>query len=89
MSTFTRTIHTNSDEAHALREESLVFFREQQGKGLAARVDEYFFRLAVDETLSNAMHHGNGNDENKKIHVRIEIQQEGGRALREGRGQRL
>ncbi len=77
MSTFTRTIRTNPDEAHALREDSLLFFREQQEKGMATRVDEYFFRLAVDETLSNAMHHGNGNDGNKKIHVHIEFNRTG------------
>ncbi len=74
---FTRTINTNPEEAHALREEALQFFMKKQSEGMATHVDEYFFRLALDETLANAMHHGNRNEESRKIEIIIEINMTG------------
>lgn len=33
----------------------------------------FALRLALDEALSNAVHHGNGDDNSKKIHVQYSI----------------
>ena len=38
--------------------EALRHFRAAQVEGLAGNVEEYFFHLALDEMLSNAIRHG-------------------------------
>ena len=43
--------------------EALLHFREAKSAGLARDVEEYFFRLALDETLTNAVKHGNASTE--------------------------
>ena len=55
---FIRTIPSHPDEAQALIAEALRHFREAKSAGLVQNVEEYFFHLALDEMLSNAIRHG-------------------------------
>jgi len=74
---FTRTIPSNSSEAQALIDEALLHFRSAKSAGFAQDVEEYFFRLALDETLTNAVKHGNSGDAAKKITLTVSFTKRG------------
>ncbi|MBP7583253.1 MAG: ATP-binding protein [Spirochaetes bacterium] len=74
---FTRSIPSNSFEAQALVGEALLHFREAKSAGLARDVEEYFFRLALDETLTNAVKHGNRGDAAKEITLTVNFTKHG------------
>jgi anti-sigma regulatory factor (Ser/Thr protein kinase) len=74
---FTRTIPSLPAEAKALADEALLHFREAKSAGLALDVDEYFFRLALDEMLTNAIRHGNCSDASKKVSLTVRFTKRG------------
>ncbi len=58
MTPFTHSIPPTPASAQALIAEALRHFRTAQAEGLASDVEEYHFRLALDELLTNAIRHG-------------------------------
>ena len=80
MKTFTRTISPNEKEAHRLINEALLYFQKVKQQNLAPSVDEYYYRLALDETLTNAIKHGGrseGSEAPKEITLTIKFTKKG------------
>jgi len=50
---------------------ALVWFHRVIEQNPLLTIDEYHFRLALDELLTNALHHGNANDSRAAIKVTI------------------
>ncbi len=73
MNTYTRTIPSSREATRNLLSEAMAFFHEKRSEGLARQVDEYHFRLALDETVENALRHGNSFDPNKSIGFSLKI----------------
>ena len=69
--TFKMVIQSRKDASRKLIHEALKYFRYLQQKGLAADVSEFNFRLALDETIQNAINHGNCLDPQKTVSVCI------------------
>ena len=57
------------DDVRGTIEEALRCFSARREEGYVRQIDEYHFRLVLDEALDNAMHHGNGRDPGKNIHL--------------------
>jgi anti-sigma regulatory factor (Ser/Thr protein kinase) len=74
---FTRSIPSRPVEAKALADEALRHFRKAKSAGLALDVDEYFFRLALDEMLTNAVRHGNCSDASKMVSLTVRFTKRG------------
>ena len=55
---FTQSIPPTPASVQTLITEALRYFRTAQAEGLAQQVEEYHFRLALDEVLTNAIQHG-------------------------------
>ena len=55
---FTQSIPPTPASAQTLIAEALRHFHTAQAEGLARNVEEYHFRLALDEVLTNAIQHG-------------------------------
>lgn len=68
---FVRVIRSEKDEAEKLIHEALDYFRSLQKSGMASGISEFNFRLALDETIENAVSHGNSNDPEKTISITI------------------
>ena len=60
-------------KSKACIEEALAEFNNQKEKGFARSIDEYYFRLALDELLTNAIVHGNNCNKQKRIFLEIEF----------------
>ena len=58
MQNITHSIPPTPASAQTLIAEALHHFRTAQAEGLASDVEEYHFRLALDELLTNAIRHG-------------------------------
>jgi len=69
--TFEMVIQSEKAASKKLIHEALKYFRFLQQKGLVVNISEFNFRLALDETIQNAMHHGNCSDPQKKVKVII------------------
>lgn len=63
-------VSTPEDVRRAIAE-AMNCFAASRDEGLVRGIDEYFFRLVLDEALDNALHHGNGGDPGKKIRLGI------------------
>ncbi len=68
---FNRVIQSDTREARKVIGEALVYFKKIQKYGLAHDISEFNFRLALDETIENAISHGNSYDPGKKIYITI------------------
>ncbi len=68
---FTKTINSNRKDAQILLSEAFAHLAFLKSHGCASGVDDYYFRLSLDEALENAITHGNGDDERKTIQVII------------------
>lgn len=77
MEQFTLTIPSRDEEARRLIARAMMFFSEKKREGLARAVDDYIFRLALDETVTNAVVHGNGKDPGKCVTVNIRVSEAG------------
>ncbi len=68
---FNRTIRSTKTESDNLTDEALQFLEVLHQRGLATNVSEFNFRLALDEAVVNAVHHGNRCDPEKRVSVII------------------
>lgn len=68
---FNRTIRSMKTESDNLIDEALQFLEVLHQRGLAINVSEFNFRLALDEAVENAIHHGNCDDPAKRVLVII------------------
>jgi serine/threonine-protein kinase RsbW len=73
MEQFTLSIPSCDEEARTLIARAMLFFSEKKKEGLARSVDDYIFRLALDETVTNAVVHGNGKNPRKRVTVSISV----------------
>lgn len=73
---FTRTIPSRHYYAQELILEALKYLIELKESGYAKKVSEYNFRLVLDETILNAINHGNRNDPKKNVTIMIRGYQE-------------
>jgi anti-sigma regulatory factor (Ser/Thr protein kinase) len=71
MATFKMVIQSKKEASEKLIYEALKYFKLLQRKGLAAEVSEFNFRLVLDETIQNAILHGNCSNPRKKVSVTI------------------
>jgi anti-sigma regulatory factor (Ser/Thr protein kinase) len=71
--TFSKDIPSKKIEIHRILYEAMDFFHGLKQQGLAIQVDEFYFRLVLDELLENALTHGNNLDESKRIGVSISV----------------
>ena len=69
--TFEMVIRSEKEASEKLIYEALKYFKFLQQKGLASDVSEFNFRLALDETIQNAILHGNCSDPRKRVSVII------------------
>jgi serine/threonine-protein kinase RsbW len=72
MMTYARTIPSSSEAIRILVMEAMEYLSQIKANGRASHVDEFHYRLALDETLENALRHGNRHDADKSISVMIE-----------------
>jgi anti-sigma regulatory factor (Ser/Thr protein kinase) len=70
--TFARTIPSSSESIRHLIDDAMEYLLLIKCNGRAAHVEEFNFRLALDESLENALRHGNKYDAGKSIAVMIE-----------------
>lgn len=75
---FRKTVQSNRQETSRLIHEAVDYFVEMKRKNFYHHLDEYYFRLALDELVENAMIHGNLHEAKKLISV--EINHENGKA---------
>lgn len=73
MEQFTLSIPSCDEEVRKLIARAMLFFSEKKKEGLARLVDDYIFRLALDETVTNAVVHGNGKNPGKRVTVCINV----------------
>jgi two-component sensor histidine kinase len=66
-----KTIPSTQRDANIFIEEAIRFHRKIREGGLCLGIDEYFFRLTLDEALQNSLHHGNAGDSGKMITIAI------------------
>jgi two-component sensor histidine kinase len=71
--TFIKDIPSKKKEVKRILHEAMDFYGNLKKNGVAVPVDEFYFRLALDELLENALSHGNRNDETKRIGVSIAV----------------
>jgi anti-sigma regulatory factor (Ser/Thr protein kinase) len=69
--TFEKVIQSKKTASKKLIGDALKYFRYLQKKGMAIDVSEFNFRLALDETIQNAINHGNCFDPQKTVSVII------------------
>ena len=69
---YTRVIRSCKEDADALVSDALQFFDKLRDYGYFPNISDFFFRLALDETVANALEHGNRSDPGKKIVLTIE-----------------
>jgi anti-sigma regulatory factor (Ser/Thr protein kinase) len=70
--TFKMVIKSKKESSEKLIYEALKYFKSLKMKGLAADVSEFNFRLVLDETIQNAILHGNCSDPHKTVSVTIQ-----------------
>jgi signal transduction histidine kinase len=75
--TFSKDIPSKKAEVKRIIYEAMNFYSHLKSSGMALPVDEFYFRLALDELLENALSHGNRHDESKRIGVSIDVAAEG------------
>jgi anti-sigma regulatory factor (Ser/Thr protein kinase) len=68
---FDRIIRSTKTESDNLICEALQFLEALHYQGIATNVSEFNFRLALDEAVVNAVHHGNCSDPEKRVSVII------------------
>jgi len=73
---FHKSVPSNRDETGKLVIEAVRYFAEMKKRNAFPHLDEYFFRLALDELVENAMVHGNRLDGSKSISVEIKPAQD-------------
>ena len=73
---FNRDIPSKKIEVRRILLEALEFYNGLKQIGIDMPVDEFYFRLALDELLENALSHGNRNDESKRICLSICVNME-------------
>jgi anti-sigma regulatory factor (Ser/Thr protein kinase) len=71
--TFNKDIPSKRSEVKRILLEAMEFYNGLKMVGIALPVDEFYFRLALDELLENALSHGNRHDESKRIGLAISI----------------
>jgi hypothetical protein len=71
--TFNKEIPSKKTEVRRILLEALEFYNGLKCVGIAMPVDEFYFRLALDELLENALSHGNRHDESKRIGLSISV----------------
>lgn len=69
--TFRRTIRSSRTETSKLMQEAIDYFISMKRNNKFPHLDEYYFRLALDELVENALTHGNRQDGRKNISVEI------------------
>lgn len=72
MNTFSRTIPSSTESIESLIIDAMDYLQLLKNNGRAAHVDEFNYRLALDESLENALRHGNRYEAGKFISVMIE-----------------
>lgn len=75
--TFNKDIPSKQAEVKRILLEAMDFYNNLKSGGVAIPVDEFYFRLALDELLENALSHGNKHDESKRIGVSISVATDG------------
>jgi hypothetical protein len=70
---FNKVIPSKRIEVKRILIEALEFYNGLKGIGIALPVDEFYFRLALDELLENALSHGNSHDESRRIGLFISV----------------
>ncbi len=73
MKVIDRTISYMPEDHDAVIWDLLCRFQEGRREGLASDIKEYYFRLAVDEAITNAFHHGNGGRKGEEIRITVEM----------------
>jgi hypothetical protein len=68
---FVKVISSRKEEADSLINEALAYFYSLKSSGLIRAIEEFNFRLVLDEAVDNAIRHGNRNDPDKKVMVII------------------
>jgi anti-sigma regulatory factor (Ser/Thr protein kinase) len=68
---FVKVISSSKDEADCLIDDALAYFYSLKSSGFVSAIEEFDFRLVLDEAVDNAIRHGNRNDPNKKVMVII------------------
>jgi anti-sigma regulatory factor (Ser/Thr protein kinase) len=71
--TFNKDIPSKETEVKRILLEAMDFYNNLRSGGVTIPVDEFYFRLALDELLENALSHGNKHDESKRIGVPISV----------------
>lgn len=71
--TFNKNIPSIKSEVRRALLEALEFYNRLKRGGVVIPVDEFYFRLALDELLENALSHGNRHDESKRILLHIAV----------------
>jgi anti-sigma regulatory factor (Ser/Thr protein kinase) len=59
------------EEAIRIITEALIYFRSIQAAGYAGAIDEFDFRLVLDEAMENAIIHGNRLDPGNCISIEL------------------
>ena len=77
ITTFNKDIASKKTEVKRILVEAVEFYTGLKSLGVGIPVDEFYFRLALDELLENALSHGNRHDESKQIGVSISVTAEG------------
>jgi serine/threonine-protein kinase RsbW len=68
---FRRIISTSTNDAVRLIDDARLYLSGLHDSGLASEVDFNTFQLVIDEVISNAIVHGNQNNPEKKIALKI------------------
>jgi len=71
LNTFTSIIRTNKPDADILISNALTWYHKVIEHNPALGIEEYYYRLALDELLTNALQHGNVNNPDASIKVGI------------------
>ncbi len=87
MKVIDRTISYKPEDHDALIWELLCCFQEGRQEGLAPGVKEYYFRLAVDEAITNAFQHGNRGRKGDEIRITVEMRKDAISILVRDRGE--
>ena len=77
ITTFNQDIASKKAEVKRILVEAVEFYTGLRSLGVEIPVDEFYFRLALDELLENALSHGNKHDESKRIGVSISVTAKG------------
>ncbi len=68
---FTCTVAVQDVSIPEIINEANHYLSHLKKNGIALHVDEYFYALTLDETISNAVNHGNLHDPHKRVLIEI------------------